>query len=219
MKADLVKVKDYRNTSFKDLDFTLGQKKVEFMEKFREYHPYAWNIYNYVNDRSFELNREFRQIYHEKCAYCGVSTQVISSSNFEVDHVIPKVVLDLDMGYDKKFINGIENLVSSCQLCNRSKQGFTCADEFIKILHPDNNQLIAIFNRTPDYTIVIQDEYKQNDVVKDFYIRLKLDNQLRRLDYLLMEMKDFCDKHEGETIVNEIQKLIIKIESNRRHNY
>lgn len=219
MKTELTELKDYRNTSFGNFDFTIGNKKTEFMKIFRLYHQTAWNIYNYVNNKSIDFNKQFRIIYHEKCAYCGVSTQVISSSNFEVDHVIPKLVLELDMGYDKKNINGIDNLVNSCQMCNRGKLGFMCDEEFIEIFHPDNNKLKYIFTRSDDYSIEIQNEYVDNSVVKDFYLKLKLNNQLRRLDYLIMEMKDFCDKHEGDIITDEIQKLITKIESKRRQNY
>lgn len=219
MKTNITKNKDYRNTSYNHYDFSLEQRKNEFMETFRLHHPKAWHIYGYVSDRMGPFNKSFRKIYHDKCVYCGISTQVINSSNFEVDHVIPKFVLDLNWDYDKKEIHGINNLVNSCQMCNRGKQSFLCDANYLEKLHPDKNFLPMIFSRNMDYSIEINNEFKENETIKKFYNTLKLNNQLRRLDYLLMEMKDFCDKYEGDTIVVEIQKLIIKIENKRRRNY
>lgn len=212
-------IKDYRNTSYNEYDHSLGDKKVKFMDDFKLNYPRAWNIYSYVNKNGQFYNIKFKNIYYDKCVYCGISTQVINSSNFEVDHFIPKAVLDVNLGYDKKEIHGIKNLVNSCKMCNRGKLDFLCDAESIEMLHPDNNQLSLIFNRKTDFSIEINNEYVNNNVIKEFYTKLKLDNQLRRLDYLLMEMKDFCDRYEGESIINEIQKLILKIESKRRKNY
>lgn len=212
-------IKDYRNTSYNEQDHYLGDKKVRFMADFKLDHPRAWNVYNYINKSGQFYSIKFRDIYYDKCVYCGISTQVINSSNFEVDHFIPKAVLDADLGYDKKEIHGIKNLVNSCKMCNRGKLDFLCDTAFTDLLHPDNNQFPLIFNRKTDYSIVINHEYVDNSNIKEFYAKLKLDNQLRRLDYLLMEMKDFCDRYEGEQIINEIQKLILGIESKRRKNY
>ncbi|WP_157805667.1 HNH endonuclease [Bacillus sp. mrc49] len=211
--------KDYRNTSYNELDHSLGEKKIKFMDEFKLDFPRAWNIYNNINKNGKIYNVKFKNLYYNKCVYCGISTQVINSSNFEVDHFIPKAVLDLNLGYDKKHIQGIKNLVNSCTMCNRGKLDFLCNSEALYMLHPDNNQLPLIFNRKTDLSIEIKKEYDDNDVIKEFYTKLKLNNQLRRLDYLLMEMKDFCDKYEGEPIINEIQKLILKIESKRRKDY
>ncbi|MFS0673659.1 HNH endonuclease [Ornithinibacillus sp. 179-J 7C1 HS] len=209
---------DYRNTSYKVYDYTLGKKKLDFMDDFKSIHPRAWNIYSYVNKNGEGFNIKFRNLYHDKCVYCGISTQVINSSNFEVDHFIPKTVLDLKLEYDKKDIHGIDNLVNSCKMCNRGKKDFLCDSEELENLHPDNNKLPFIFYRNKDLSIEVSSDYNR-DTVKDFYTKLKLDNQLRRLDYLLMEMKDFCDRYEGAPIINEIHRLILKIESKRRKNY
>lgn len=212
-------IEDYRNTSYNSFDFSIGNKKSEFITKFRVTHPKAWNIYRYVSSKGNPFNLTFRMIYHEKCVYCGISTQVINSSNFEVDHVIPKSVLESDTEYEKKDIHGIKNLVNSCQMCNRGKLDFLCDINNLDILHPDNNKLPIIFNRKTDFSIEINPDYETNPDIKMLYDKLKLNNQLRRLDYLLMEMKDFCDEYKGAPIIDEIQKLILKIESNRRRNY
>lgn len=219
METNLVKIKDYRNTSFVYYDFSLGSKKSDFIKKFKIQYPRVRNVHSTIKKRENIYNIEFRKIYHEKCAYCGISTQVIDSSRFEVDHVIPASILKQNLGYTYEQINGIDNLVNSCQMCNRGKTNFFCDESNYMLLHPDNNHLPKIFERKEDYSIEISTEYANNAIIKEFYIKLKLNNQLRRLDYLLMEMKDFCDKHEGEVIINEIQKLIIKIENKRRRNY
>ncbi|ARO57743.1 HNH endonuclease [Bacillus cereus] len=219
METKIKVINDYRNTSYKKFDFSINKKKIQFIEEFKLNYPRAWNIYNYVNRKNEEFNLKFRNIYYDKCVYCGTSTQVINSSNFEVDHFIPKAVLKLGLGYNNKEINGISNLVNSCQMCNRSKVDFLCDIESLKLLHPDNNKLPLIFNRESDFSIKVNEKYKNHTTIEEFYNALKLGNQLRRLDYLLMEMKDFCDKYEGEPIINEIQKLILKIESKRRKHY
>ncbi|MCY7961516.1 HNH endonuclease [Bacillus inaquosorum] len=212
-------ISDYRNTSYKQFDFTINDKKIKFIKDFKLDYPKAWKIYDYINKKGQLFNLKFRAIYHDKCAYCGISTQVINASNFEVDHFIPKSVLESELRFDKRDIHGINNLVNSCQMCNRGKLDFLCDIENLETLHPDNNRLPLIFNRKSDFSIVINKEYENNNIIKDFYNKLKLNNQLRRLDYLLMEMKDFCERHEGAPIINEIQKLILKIESKRRRNY
>lgn len=219
MVSNLVNVKDYRNTSFRDMDFSLGDKKTKFMEGFVKDHSKVKNVHNTISKRDNKYNGIFRSIYYDKCVYCGISTQVIFSSNFEVDHVIPVSVLKLGLGHSPDYINGIENLVSSCQMCNRGKSGFLCIDENLDLLHPDKNILPLIFDRKEDYSLQINDKYKSNPVIQEFYDKLKLNNELRKLDYLLMEMKDFCEKHEGQPIKDDIQNLLIKLEEIRRKEY
>lgn len=217
---------DYRNTSYCLIDYKLNSKKIEYSIEFRENHPRATNMYNIISEKNSMENRKFREIYFERCAYCGVSTQVIDSSKFEVDHFIPKSILKQMQTLEslKKLttveINDITNLVCSCQMCNRGKSGFICNEEnAIYLLHPDNNFLNSVFYRQFDYSIEVFSEYKDNIDVKQFYKYLKFDNQIKRLDYLLMEMKDFCEKYKEEQIINNIQRAILRLESKRRNNY
>lgn len=220
MATNIVITKDYRVTSFQFIDFTLGNKKNIFMEKFKEEHSGVRYVYNTIMNRNNKYNRIFREIYHERCAYCGISTQVIDSSRYEVDHVIPASVLKRETNeYTKEEINGINNLVCSCQMCNRGKQAFYCDKDNLDLLHPDNNRLPEIFKRSEDYYIIISEEYQENETIHEFYNRLKFSNQLRRLDFLLMEMKDFCNKYQDEPIIDDVQRLILKVESRRRRNY
>jgi len=219
MESSITLVKDFRNSSYTTYDFNLGDKKEKFINEFRKTHPRAQNIYLSIKNKQGFFNKSFRSIYFEKCVYCGINTQVIDSSKFEVDHFIPESILKAEMGFEYSYINGIENLVNSCQMCNRNKSDFMTDDENRQLLHPDNNNLPTIFERIDDYSIEVSNEYINNNEILRFYMTLNLDNQLRRLDYLIMEMKDFCDKYQTESIVNDIQRLILKIESKRRRNY
>lgn len=219
MINEATSTKDYRNTSFKYCDFTLGDKKESFMKDFRTVHTRAWNIYSNIKSRQSILNRNFKAIYHDKCVYCGINTHVIELSRFEIDHFIPQAVLEKDLGYSKEEINGIYNLVNSCNLCNRKKSSFITDRDTFQKLHPDKEELAKIFERLDDFSIVINNDHTTNNEVVKFYKTLNLDNQIRRLDFLIMEMKDFCEKYPKESIVPQINALILKIESKRRKNY
>ena len=182
---------DYRNTSFNIYDFEMGNKKFEFLNQFSVIHPRAENHYSHICDKSSKLNFLFREIYFHKCAYCGINIEVIDSSNFEVDHFIPKTILKQSIPqYNSKYVNGILNLVSSCKTCNRAKSNFICQEDEIHLIHPDRNQLKVIFQRKEDFSIEIRPHYRDNDIIENFFKTLKLDSQQRRIEYLIMEMKD-----------------------------
>lgn len=219
MTSKAIAIKDYRNTTFKVYDFTINDKKVVFMNEFRKVHERAWNIYLNIKSRTCDFNKPFKQIYHNKCVYCGIDTNVIELSRFEIDHFIPQTVLKQNLGYDKKYINGIHNLVNSCNMCNRNKSGFITDQKNFDLLHPDNQYLSSIFNRLDDFSIEINADYSTNVEVERFYTSLNLDNQIRRLDYLIMEIKDFCEEYPTESIVPQLNALILKIENKRRKNY
>ncbi|WP_214729591.1 HNH endonuclease [Exiguobacterium sp. s168] len=213
---------DYRNTSFINYDFEMGNKKVEFLKQFSVKHPRAENHYSHISEKSSSLNFLFREIYFHKCAYCGVNIEVIDSSNFEVDHFIPKNILKQAIPhYNSNYINGILNLVSSCKTCNRSKSNFVCHEGEIDLIHPDRNQLKIIFNRKEDFSIEIHPDYKYSDNIEKFFKTLKLDSQQRRMEYLIMEMKDFCSKFEGKEnkTILQIKSMIMQIENKRRRLY
>lgn len=208
---------DYRLTSLNKFEFI--SEKDKFLKEFKNEFPNAWDVYSYVNKRGHIHNVNFRKLYYNRCAYCGISTQIISSSEFEVDHFIPKSRLKSDDSFSREFINGIYNLVNSCRLCNRGKEDFF-DEQHLEILNPDKNNLPSVFHREDDYTIIIADKYKNNKSISTFYNKLKLNNQLRRLDFLLMEMKDFCESHEDiERVSYPILNLIANIEKKRRESY
>lgn len=55
--------------------------------------------------------------YNGHCAYCGV---VITIKKMEVDHYWPQILSHRKPELD---INGIDNLMPSCQKCNNHKHG------------------------------------------------------------------------------------------------
>lgn len=219
MTTEATSIKDYRNTSYKTYDNTHNEKKEVFMSEFRKVHKKAWNIYSNIKSRQCSFNRTFKEIYNDTCVYCGINTHVIELSRFEIDHFIPQAVLDKNLGYTTQEINGINNLVNSCNMCNRKKSSFITDKQNFELLHPDKEYLNGIFERLEDFSIVINNDYTNNGEVVKFYESLNLDNQIRRLDFLIMEMKDFCEQYPTEVIVPQINALILKVESKRRKNY
>lgn len=220
MVISTFKTVDYRNTSFRVYDFNLGDKKSDLLNELLKNKPGITNIYNNIKNRDNVYNEKFRKIYNMKCVYCGTSIQVIESSRFEVDHVIPISVIKLRIGYSPVELNGIGNLVNSCQMCNRGKRNFLIEDSYLEILHPDKNKLNEIFYRDSDFSIQIIDKYAKDPLINAFYYKLKFHNELRRVDYLLMEMMDFCEKHNtDDEVINRVQQLILKIEGKKRYNY
>lgn len=210
-------VNDYRNTSYKNIVFEFKNKKIQFISEFLTHYPKAWHIYSYVNKRGERFNNEFKDIYYNKCIYCGVNLDVIESSNFEVDHYIPQNVLKYSPDrYDKRNIQGIDNLVNSCRFCNQSKKHFICNEQN---LHPDENKLHEIFIRKNDFSIDIAPDYISNSDVVNFYKALKLDNEVRRINYLIMELKDFAEKHHDNQELQGVHRIILDIERKRRINY
>lgn len=219
MTSSATEIKDYRNTAYKKYDFTLNDKKDVFISEFRLQHRKAWNIYANIRSRTCDLNRSFKSIYHDKCVYCGINTHVIELSRFEIDHFIPLAVLKKNLGYDVKYINGLSNLVNSCRMCNGNKSSFITDHDNFELLHPDNVDFQKVFDRLDDLSIIINDNFVSNCEVVKFYEALGLDNQIRRLDFLIMEMKDFCEQYPDANIVPQINRLILKVESKRRKNY
>lgn len=206
---------DYRNTSYTNFDFSLGKKKFFFMKELRKHHKRAKNIYNIVKDRSSPFNAKFREIYHGKCVYCGISTQVIASSDFEVDHVIPKT----NTSYSYAIIHGIKNVVSACRQCNRGKLDLSVNKSKLNLIHPDKNKLKDLFFRDKNYAIKITNTYLNDSVVQDLYESLKLSSDLKRIDFLLMELHDFCNTYPNLKMTYEIKNIIYSVDLFRKKNY
>lgn len=51
-------------------------------------HPKAEDLHNYISNNYTKYKLEFMKAYNYKCAYCGVSSQLIPKELFEVDHYI-----------------------------------------------------------------------------------------------------------------------------------
>ncbi|WP_024344202.1 HNH endonuclease [Streptococcus equinus] len=177
---------DYRISDFENVDFSnvksekenLGRKidsraKTNFGEH-----------YSKLSLKSGVYYELFQNMYHQKCAYCGVNIQINNAALYEIDHYINKKSEKNPTG---KSLNNIENLVFSCRNCNQSKKDLDVTEEFRK-LYPDNTEISKIFERGSHYEIKIANAYKKDNYVKEFYSKLKFDFRFRKLDYLLLNL-------------------------------
>ena len=81
---------DYRRTKYCPVlvDIKEKKKKIEYLVK--EEHPYAKDMHAYISDNSENFKVEFLKAYNMKCAYCGVSVDLIKKNEFEIDHFLYK---------------------------------------------------------------------------------------------------------------------------------
>lgn len=151
------------------------------------------NWYQYAkNHRS-----EFNSIYDNKCVYCGVSIGIVARSQFEIDHFICRDTRNQDT--DK-----LSNLVLACRKCNNSKRKYIVPISKNQLFHPDNGQLSNFFCRRCDYSIAIQQQHANDNDVVEFYNALKLDSQLRRLDFLLMHVETLIQNTSDKFIRDKL---------------
>lgn len=199
---------DYRNTKYCPRLTDLNEKKSTIKDSILSDHARAKDMHTYISKNDEPYKQQFIEAYNGKCAYCGVSTEIIPWKMFEIDHFIPKEA--------KRFENSkaqagfIENLVLSCYYCNRSKRDFECSDAEHYKIHPDYAGILDTFVRDNEYYIRISDDMKDDNIVNSFYQKADLGNQLHRIDYLLMNMRGLSrkimDKHPA------YEKLIAAID-------
>lgn len=230
LRSNMRKIEDYRltNGDYNSRFFDVQNKKKEYMIFFKENHPKTNNVYYYARNKREKENLKFREIYSYRCAYCGVNTKVIDSSKFEIDHFIPKSITNKKEGlpdyllvYTEEGLNSIGNLVCSCQVCNRWKVDFYCGEELNATLtHPDNNSLNQVFVRNENFEISISKKYQSNPDVMKLFSKLRLGDQLRRIDFFLMELHDFFENLEpSDPLYDKIATLLIKIDKKRKFCY
>ena len=183
---------DYRNTKYcPNLD-GLAAKKEAIKDAVLKAHPRAKDMHTYISNNEMSFKRQFVQAYNGKCAYCGVSVDIISLRLFEIDHLVPKE--SARFGGSKAKAGQIENLVAACSYCNRNKSGFECTDEDLSKINPDTTEILESFFRDNMYYIKISNRRKNDDIVRAFYEKVGLGCQAHRIDYLLMNMRGVCDK-------------------------
>ena len=189
-----MKKTDYRNTIYNQYNNDILKQKEELNQKIKIKHPRLKNIYNKVKDRNSEFNKKFQEIYNRKCVYCGVNQDIMSSGLFEVDHFI------CESSFEGNLVEAgvLSNLVLSCKKCNRAKGDLRWEEQYSSVFEVDSRNIVNVFCRASDYSIKIQPQYHSDDIVNKFYKKLKLDEEVRRLDYLLMTMNDFYDKYESD---------------------
>ena len=85
----------------------------------------------------------------------------------------------------------VSNLMLACYSCNRGKTDLIIDEDHLKTLNPDDGSIAQVFDRSEDYYIRIRPDYAEDPLIVDFYQKLLLGSEFRRLDYLLLEIKNF----------------------------
>lgn len=170
------------------------------------------NHYSYVSVRKSKANKLFRDCYNNKCVYCGVPVEINSRRLFEVDHYICKTTQKQNIN-----VNHIKNLVNACNECNRKKTGEEISDSYLNILNPDTN-IKNVFIRNTNFKIEIIPSLKEDIVIKSFYKKLYLNGELRRLDYLLMNLMGLQKKVMSQQIKEKLA-YCIQILMEKRNQY
>ena len=201
---------DYRNTEYCPMLEHVEEKKKALKDKIKLVHPRQKIMYNKLHNRNTIFNKEFCSIYNCKCAYCGVSMDILPATLFEVDHYVAESLFD-----NKEEAGKIENLVLSCYQCNRNKKEFEIAGEYIEKFNTDDGKIAYIFFRDDQYYIRIREDYIGDDIVNKFYSQLQLVHQTRRLDYLLINMRGLHKKIEGTVQGGKLAEAILIMQRNR----
>lgn len=205
-------IKDYRNTIYCPRYFNIADKKKNFVEKIRKQFPYAKDMHAIISPNDSIYKDDFMKIYNHKCAYCGVSSEIITRTNFEIDHYIHKK----SKKFTKKSEAGcIENLVLACHDCNHDKSSFEFPENKYYELYPDEEEITKTFIRDENYYIKISEEKINDAIINEFYNKLHLDSEIHRIDYLLMNMiglqKEIKDRAKACSLLGQaIQKLHTK---------
>ena len=192
---------DYRRTPYEGPaeDVKANKKIVE--QHIKQDHAKAIDMHELLrkNDEPYKL--EFIKAYGGKCAYCGVSIELIDALQFEIDHFIPYT--DQRRFKTKKDAGYMDNLALSCYYCNRKKHEYSISDEYLKILHPDGENIKKCYIRNDEYYIKVNPDMEADMDVVGFYDKLCLGVEMHRLDYLLMRMMGLQEKHQEDERLNE----------------
>jgi len=202
---------DYRNTIYEVSKKDIINEKNALEDKIKKEHPKVKIIYNQINKKDGNYNKQFRNIYNNKCAYCGISTDVISSELFEIDHFI----CEISFNGDSINAGKINNLVLSCKKCNRAKKDFIWNEIYSLKFNVDDESITELFYRDVDYSIKIEKEYITDNSIYNFYIKLKLNEEIRRLDFLLMNMYGFYNKYYEDKNIYGILEYIVLLQKKR----
>ena len=207
---------DYRKTKYCLSFENINLNKNKFLEELKLEFPEIEDIYSKIskNDELYKI--KFMKIYNCRCSYCGVSLDILNKRMFEIDHYIYKKSPKFK---DNNEADKIENLVLSCQYCNRKKRDFSIPDTEYILLYPDGEEIKKVFYRDEQYYIRISNNYSLNQTINKFYKKLKLDAEVRRLDFLLINLLKFKEtyknKLEGLRIFNDVCSIIEKLKNKR----
>ncbi|MGL4508851.1 HNH endonuclease [Cetobacterium sp.] len=195
---------DYRITTYCDSLDSIKKKKESLLKKIRESHETAIDLYKIVKKEEFR--NDYFKVYNYKCAYCGAAMKNLSAIEMEVDHFINKASFTI-----KKNSGVLENLVSSCYVCNRKKSAFKIEGKYEKILYPDEESIKKVFYRDDDYGIKISPTYSNDEVILSFYEQLSLGSEFRKLDFLLVNIDGLIKDPRAIKIKTALESIKCKI--------
>ena len=207
---------DYRKTKYCLSFENINLNKNKFLEDLKLEFPEIEDIYSKISKNDDLYKIKFMKIYNYRCSYCGVSLNVLNKRMFEIDHYIYRKSPKFK---DNNEADKIENLVLSCQYCNRKKRDFYIPDTEYILLYPDGEEIKKVFYRDEQYYIRISNNYLPNQTINKFYKKLKLDAEVRRLDFLLINLLKFKEiyknKLEDLYIFNDVCSIIEKLKNKR----
>lgn len=189
---------DYRRTRYCPELLDVKERKNIIVKLVEKNHPHAEDMHNYVSDNSDIYKKTFMQAYNGKCAYCGVSADLLPKNVFEIDHFLyekaPCFKTKKEAGY-------IDNLVLACHDCNHRKSSFWIEKEDYEKLHPDGEGIKKSFVRDELFYIRVNNEEIESAGIIQFYDKLQLGSELHRLDYLLMNIIGMQRKYQDNDII------------------
>ena len=206
---------DYRFTSYCKQFRDVALKKQTLDTRIRDEHRNTRIMYNQISKQESEYRNEFMKIYNFRCAYCGVSTEILNIGLFEIDHFICKS----STLFSEEELGSLNNLVLACRCCNRNKRDHKWPIKYNSIFSPDNGEIANVFVRDEKYYIRIVDEYISNPEVNAFYKKLQWGTQKRRLDYLIIEMCGFkkllAQNPSNSGIIHQLNECIYRLKNKR----
>lgn len=210
--------KDYRNSSSCPSLSEVAMKKAALEKKIREKHKKVKILYDYVKDRHGDFLEEFAEIYNYKCAYCGATLKFIGPQLFEVDHFICEAAFPNNT-QGRAEAGKIENLAYSCYSCNRGKSNLYIKNGYAAMLMPDDNSIAKIFVRNEQYYITINANHLDDKFIQAFYDKLFLGSEVRRLDFLLLEMDSLMIRLRSNKpeLANKLEQCSIRLLQKRNY--
>lgn len=197
---------DYRTNEYEPKFENIKGKKDEVINLIRKKHKTCIDIYRLVRENSGEYKVPFMAVYNNKCSYCGLSTELVPMRDyFEVDHFINK---KSEIFSSEAEAGQISNIVLACHNCNHNKLGYEIPPGIRALVFPDDEEIKKVFVRDENYYIVISDEYKDNCEIKEFYENLRLCEESKRLDYILMKLMKMQERATDKEKYMELGKSI-----------
>lgn len=212
--------KDYRNTDKCPILSEIDTKKNELELRIRERHKKVKILYNRINDKQGDYFKDFAKIYNFKCAYCGAALKFTDIRLFEIDHFICETAFP-DNTAGRAEAGKIDNLTFSCFSCNRGKGKLHIKDSYLTLLNPDDNSIANIFDRDEWYYIKINDTYSKDSFLRSFYDKLLLGSEVRRLDFLLLEMENLKEQLQdrNKELAYKLEQCMSKLLQKKNYTY